>query len=825
MKLMRLIPLVVAVAAAMWFTPGRPQAPAAEPTSPPTSPATFATDGVTFLKTHCIKCHNQERRKADLSFSGVQNDADVLKDRKAWQRVIDVIQAGEMPPPSSKQQPTLAEKEKFTAIISGIFDKVDRSGVVDPGRVTMRRLNRVEYRNTVRDLCFVDFNASEDFPSDDIGHGFDNIGDVLTLPPVLMERYLAAAEAVMARAIVPNPPPPTNRYLNGQYLEPSSPNPPLKNKARIVTVDPQGDAVKTGPVHTAYKVPSDDEYNLSVQVYAETTGKKPVQIALLAKGSDTAPGLASEQEIRKLTGAALKSLQPFVILKIAEVKSRDPKKPDTIQARVPAGIAFKRAMLAIVQPPKGEPAPAVHVKLFKLEGPLDPRPMSQRKLLACDPKKPQAEQTREILTRFASRAYRRPATPEEIQRLTQVVQSVQASGKSWESALQLAMTGILCSPKFLFRIEADLQPTQAGPHPISEYQLASRLAYFLWSTMPDEELFRLAAAGKLTANLEAQVRRMLADPRSQALVDRFIFQWLQLERLHTIQADPKLFPKYNDRLRNAMLEETRLFFQELVREDHSILDILNGNYSYINAPLAALYGVKDTAGNPIGADPKKTKLKPGGKRFDPRTGFVRVDLSAVGRGGVLTQASVLTVTSNPTRTSPVKRGKWVLEQLLGTPPPPPPPDVPELEEDGKAIAAGSVRQRLEEHRKNPACANCHAKMDALGFGLENFDAIGAYREKDGAFVIDSSGVLPDGGAFSGSSELKQILLQKKDLFTRCLAEKMLTYALGRGLEYYDKRAIDSIVAHTTAQNYKFSSLVIGVVTSDPFRLRRGKDQK
>ncbi|MCZ2340808.1 MAG: DUF1592 domain-containing protein [Bacteroidales bacterium] len=818
MKLTRWTPLVVALVAAVWYVPVRLYTVAAEPAPPPT----FAVEGVAFLNAHCNKCHGQERPKADLTLTGIKTDADVLKNRKTWQRVIDVIQAGEMPPPSRKQ-PALADKEKFISILTSIFDKVDRSSAVDPGRVTMRRLNRVEYRNTVRDLCFVDFNAAEDFPSDDIGHGFDNIGDVLTLPPVLMERYLAAADAVMARAIVPNPPPPTNRYLSGQYLEPSSPNPPLKNNARIVTVDPNGDAVKTGPVHTAYKVPSDDEYNLSVQVYAETLGKKPVQIALLAKGSSTAPGIATDQEVEKLTGAALKSLRPFVILKIAAVKSRDPKKPDTIQAKVPAGMDFTRAAVAIVQPPAGEPAPSVHVKLLKLEGPLDPRPHSQRKLLACDPKKPQAEQTREILTRFVSRAYRRPATAEEVQRLIRLVQSAQSSGKSWEAGLQLAMTGVLCSPKFLFRVEVDPSPIPAGPHPISEYQLASRLSYFLWSTMPDEELFRLAADGKLTANLEAQVRRMLADPRSQSLVDRFVFQWLQLERLHTIQADPKLFPKYNDRLRQAMLEETRLFFQEIVREDRSILEILGGNYSYINAQLATLYGIKDTAGNPVGSDPKKAK--PGGKRFEPRMGFVRVDLSAVGRGGVLTQASVLTVTSNPTRTSPVKRGKWVLEQLLGTPPPPPPPDVPELEEDGKAIASGSVRQRLEEHRKNPACANCHAKMDALGFGLENFDAIGAFREKDGAFPVDSSGVLPDGGAFSGPAELKQILLEKKDLFTRCLAEKLLTYALGRGLEYYDKRAIDSIVAHTTAHNFQFSSLVIGVVTSDPFRLRRGKDQQ
>jgi hypothetical protein len=791
--------------------------------SEPTAGGSFTRDGVAFLQANCLKCHGPERPKADLSLHRATNEESILKERKSWQRVIQVIQSGEMPPPN-RPQPALAEKERFVKLIQDIFDRADRSGVVDPGHVTVRRLNRTEYHNTIRDLCYVDFNPSEDFPSDDIGHGFDNIGDVLTLPPVLMERYLAAAENIMSRAIVPNPPKPPSRFLSGRYLEPAAADPPVTPDGwRIITVDPNGSPLKTGPVHTSYKVPADGEYRFRAKVYAETSGTQPVKIALLARCRPGAPGLANDTEISQLTGAGLTALKPFRILTIAEVPARSKNKAVTIEATVPPGLEMNLGAVAVVKPPPGEPAPKVYVHWLNLEGPLDTRPSSQHRLLACDPHKPKPEQTREVVERFMRRAYRRPVTSDELQRVLRLVQTRESAGDSWEAAIQHAFTAVLCSPKFLFRIEPDPQPEARGPHPIDEYALASRLSYFLWASMPDEELFQLAAQGRLSANIEAQVLRMLKDPRAETLVDKFVLQWLQLERLSTFQADPKLFPKFDARLKASMLEETRLFFLEILREDRSVLDILDSNYTYINGPLARLYGIKDTAGNFWNSDPKKVKPKPGGRPFRDHE-FVRVDLSGSERGGVLTQASVLTVTSNPTRTSPVKRGKWVLEQLLGTPPPPPPPNVPELEEDGKALTSGSLRQRMEEHRKNPACANCHAKMDPLGFGLENFDAIGAFRQKDGDFPIDPSGVLPDGQSFRGPRELKDILLAKKDLFVRCLAEKMLTYALGRGLEYYDKRAVDRIVTRMAANNYSFSSLVTGIATSDPFRLRRGKDQ-
>jgi hypothetical protein len=377
---------------------------------------------------------------------------------------------------------------------------------------------------------------------------------------------------------------------------------------------------------------------------------------------------------------------------------------------------------------------------------------------------------------------------------------------------------VLVSPKFLFRLELEDRPDSPEPRPLDEFALANRLSYFLWASMPDDELFDLAAKKQLTANLEPQVQRMLKDKRAtKSLVDNFAMQWLQLKRLRAFTPDSKVFPTFDEQLRNAMQRETEMFLASIIEEDRSVLDLLDGNYTFLNERLAKHYLIGDTNGNTLYQKPQG----PQGQRI-PYDKWVRVSLPPNGpRGGILTQASVLAVTSNPGRTSPVKRGKWVLEQILGTPPPPPPPDVPALEEDGKAITATSLRKRLEIHRENPACANCHAKMDPIGFAFENFNAIGGWRKKDGDFDIDPSGVLPDGKTVNGPAELRSILKEKKDLFSRALAEKLLIYALGRGLEYYDDRAIDRIAKATAADGYKFSRLVAEIVKSDPFTKRRG----
>ena len=801
--------LPVAVVAAVYLF--RAPEPASAIAQPKAEPA-FKSDGVAFLKKHCLACHTGEKAKADLALDKYAADAALLKDRKTWLRVLDALKAGEMPPPQ-KPQPTVAERDAFTQVVGDVFERHDRTAKPDPGRVTMRRLNRNEYNNTVRDLVGIDFNPAEDFPSDDVGHGFDNIGDVLTLPPVLLERYLAAAETIMASAVTPVPPPPASRGVGTQFTEPAGPNVPMKNNHRVVIYKKDGTPVETGPIFTRFNnLPRDGVYNAQTTVYVETTGTKPVKIALLAGCDKDAKGAATDAEADALAGASVKNLRPFIVLKTFEVKARAEKAGDTFKVEIPADIGLDKLAVALVKPEDGEPAPTLYVRYMSLTGPLDSRPATHRKLLACDEKKSVAERSREVLDRFATRAYRRPVTKDELDRLLKLADATIAKGEKWEAAMQLAMTAALVSPKFLFRVELDDAPVAnapGSPVALDEYQLASRMSYFIWSSMPDQELFDLAAKKQLTANLDAQVKRMLRDPKATALVDNFVIQWLQLQPLKNATPDPKKFPQFSEQLRAAMLKETKLFFAEIVREDRKILDILDADFTYVNAPLARHYGLAN--------GPKAPK-------FRNNEDFVRVDLKGTNRGGVLTQASVLTVTSNPGRTSPVKRGRYVLEQLLGTPPPPPPPNVPELEKDGKPVTAGTLRQQMEAHRKNPACANCHAKMDGLGFGLENFDALGAFRTKDGDAPIDSSGELPGNVKFTGPAELKNVLLGKKDLFAKCLTEKMLTYALGRGLEFYDRRSVDAITAALAKSDYKFSALVTELVKSDPFRMRRGKGQ-
>lgn len=804
MQLRRLFLLTPLAALAFLIRAPESATVAAQPQKEPA----FKAEGVAFLKKHCLSCHSGEKAKADLALDKFTDEAAILKDRKTWNRVLDVMKAGEMPPPA-KPQPTVNERDAFTKLVNDAFEKYDRNAKPDPGRVTMRRLNRNEYNNTIRDLIGIDFNPTEDFPSDDVGHGFDNIGDVLTLPPVLLERYLAAAETIMHRAITPVPPPLTVRVQGGAYTEPAGSKVPTRDNWRILTIG-NSDGVATGPIFTYVNLPNngEGEFTLRARAYAETTGKKPVKIAFLVACDQSTPGVATDNDVKKLSGAAVNSIRPFKIVETVEVKDRASKDAQDIHVKLGSSPGVYRYAIALVKPDAGEPNPTLYVQYMALDGPHDTRPIAQRKLLACDEKKPVAERSREVLERFAGRAYRRPVAKDELDRLVKLADMRLAKGDKWEAAMQFAMTAALVSPKFLFRVELDDRPDSADPHLIDEYQLASRLSYFLWASMPDQELFDLAAKKQLSANIDAQVRRMLRDPKAASLIDNFVMQWLQLQPLKNASPDPKKFPQFNDQLRAAMLTETKMFFNEIIHNDRRILDILDADFTYVNAPLAQHYG--------FATGPRMPHL-PTGEHF------VRVELKGTNRGGILTQASLLTVTSNPTRTSPVKRGRYVLEQLLGTPPPPPPANVPELEKDGKPVNAGTLRQQMEAHRKNPACANCHAKMDGLGFGLENFDAIGGFRTKDGNAPIDSSGELPGNVKFNGPTELKTLLLSKKDLFAKCLTEKMMTYALGRGLEFYDRRAVDAITAAVAKNDYKFSTLVIEIVKSDPFRMRRGKN--
>jgi hypothetical protein len=434
-------------------------------------------------------------------------------------------------------------------------------------------------------------------------------------------------------------------------------------------------------------------------------------------------------------------------------------------------------------------------------------PESHKRLLTCTRAghKHHEACARFALTRFATRAYRRPATTTEIDRLVRITQLAQKEGDSFERGMQLALQAVLVSPHFLFRVELD--PRTAKPSsaaiPVSDYELASRLSYFLWSSTPDDELLALAEKGKLRnpTVLQAQAARMLKDPKSRALVRNFGLQWLTLRNLQGFTPDPKRFPAWNNQLRDDLLTETELFFDAIMREDRSVLEFLDGKFTFLNERLAKHYGIQGVTGDQ----------------------FRKVALTGDQRGGILTQGSILAVTSNPTRTSPVKRGKWVLETLLNAPPPPPPPDVPDLEEaKGDVMLQGTLRQRMEQHRKDPMCASCHTQMDAIGFGLENFDAIGAWRDQDGGAPIDSSGELAGGKTFKGPLQLAGLLKTQKDQFTKAFTEKLLTYALGRGLENYDRCSVTTMAQRAGKSNYRFSAIVNQIVTAEPFRMRRGE---
>jgi len=764
------------------------------------------------LAKYCNNCHGsgKGKPKADLNLLKYTTEISVRADRKIWKEVLTKLQSHEMPPEDCKVQPEPKERETLYAAILAVMNKIDPNAPLNPGRVTARRLNRTEYGNTIRDLVSLDFDPAEDFPSDDVGYGFDNIGDVLTISPVLMERYLAAAETIVARAFPAEPPKPYENHTGAKYLEPASSNVP-QTKYRPMRAE-KGDAARTGPMYHSYRFQADAEYLFRFRAYAKG---KPAKIAVLACGPGV-QGAAADADIAKLSGAALQGLKPFRIVETLEVPAVEEKDAKKFELKLSGMAGVERLAVGLCKGADGEPVPEVLIEGFNFSGPIDPRPLFQRQVLKAVEGKPKAEQTKSILKTFADRAFRRPVTDTELGRFVKLVEKIEAGGERWEAGLQRALEAILVSPKFLFRVELDGSPDAAQAHPINEYQLASRLSYFLWSTMPDAELLGLAAKNALGADLENQVRRMLKDPRSKSLVDNFAMQWLQLKRLSFVAPDGGLFPSFNQRLRQAMLQETQLFLEYVLREDRPILDLVSSDYTFLNERLAQHYKIADASGNRVGEKP----TKPG----QPIRGdtFVKVALQDGERGGILTQGSVLTVTSNPTRTSPVKRGRWVLEQILGQPPPPPPPNVPELQENSQAAASGSLRQRMEQHRANPTCANCHTRMDAIGFAMENFNAVGAWRTKDGTFDIDPSGTLPDGSSIKGVADLKKTILAKKDLFARCMIEKMLIYALGRGLEPYDDRAVDKALAGLTKNQYRYSALVAEIVKSDPFRLRRGK---
>jgi mono/diheme cytochrome c family protein len=759
-----------------------------EAKSSPTGADVFGQKIVPFVAKYCSDCHSGAKPEGNLELTKFKDAAEVAANRKTWRKVLGKLAAREMPP-VDQDQPTAAEIEQVTNWIDAELARPVPFEAQDPGRLTIHRLNRAEYNNTIRDLVGVDYHPADDFPADDVGYGFDNIGDVLSLSPLLLEKYVAAAERIMDQAIaVPRPdaPPPTRTFEVAKLDATVKAELNFRGARRMM---------KNGELWQQWKTPYEGDYRIRVKARGDKVG-------------DDLPHMVIKVDDREVKGFDVK------------VERMPPSSYECTTHLEPGDHKLAIAFTNEFTDPKSKDDfrrdRALLVSKFEVDGPLGPLPFealpeSHRKIFGAPLKSgasvdEEAEAARKIVRRFADRAFRRPAKDDEIDRLMQLWAMADKDGEPFERSIQLALEAVLVSPHFLFRVETDPRPDDPqSKHEINDYELATRLSYFLWSSMPDAELLSLCQKGSLRkdGHLEAQVRRMLKDPKAQALVDNFVGQWLQTRRLPTITPDSSVFSQFDESLREAMQKETELFFLHVMSEDRSVLEFLDADYTWANERLAKLYGISGVSGDE----------------------FRRVSLAGTHRGGLLTEASVLLITSNPGRTSPVKRGKWVLETLLGAPPPNPPPNVPALPDDKKAPLTGTLRQRMEQHRADPICASCHKTMDPLGFSLENFDAIGRWRTKDGGQPIDASGVLPGGKTFDGVEGLRQILKAKKDQFVRCLAEKMLTYALGRGLEDFDDAAVDQI-AHAAAKNdYRFSAFAIEIARSAPFQMRRGASGK
>ncbi|HEY1183776.1 MAG TPA: DUF1592 domain-containing protein [Bryobacteraceae bacterium] len=732
--------------------------------------ATFATAVAPVLENTCSLCHNHQLASGGFDAAAFLDPGSVESKREGWERILQKLRAGEMPPKGVARPQ--AQIDTLVKYIQDEFAQADRNTKLDPGRVTAHRLNRNEYANTIRDLLGVEFRAQKDFPTDDSGEGFDNISDILTISPVLMEKYLAAAERIASRAVAADPLP---KPFSVEYA--------TKDK-RIRRVD-------SSSIEASHRIDFDGEYTLRFALPGERPADaKPVKLGLWMDG--------------KLIGSKMVETKPSGLVFF------DPYSEEELRLALPEGDHVFRAGFIDDDFVKDlAPRDRYNRKRNKFidgitfVGPFKPEiaPASRARILICDPNS-SAACVEKIVGALARRAYRRPVSKVEIASLVRFVGIAKAHGQSAEQGIQLALQAMLVSPNFLFRIEHDPNPTDPTVvHRISDVELASRLSYFLWSSMPDDELLDLAEAGKLhtPGALDAQVKRMLVDPRASALADNFAAQWLETRNLDVVTPDPKKFPEWSPELRDAMRTETSLFFDYILRENRPMEDFLDSRYTFLNERLARHYGIEGVQG--------------------PE--FRKVDLTTGERGGVLGQAGVLTVSSYATRTSVVIRGKYILQEILGTPPAPPPPDVPPLDEAAVGTSL-SLRQQMEKHRSNAVCASCHSKMDPLGFGLENYDAVGKWRTLDGKFPVDSSGTLPNGKTFSNPEEMRAALVSLVPQFARALVEKLMMYGLGRGIAPYDRRAIDQITARLADQGYPFQTAIYEIVRSAPFQMRRGE---
>ena len=788
---------------------------AAQQTLSPAPPA--ASPHRALLNRYCVVCHNEKLRTAELLLdqADVEN---VSQDAQVWEKVARRLRAGQMPPVGMPRP----DKSTLAAFASYLETELDRVAAANPnpGRPSIHRLNRSEYTNAIRDLLAVEIDGASLLPADDSGRGFDNLAELLVVSPLLMERYMSAAGMISRLAIGDSAIQPQSET----YMVPQR----LIQEDRASEDLPFGSRGGTAIHH---RFPLDGEYS--------------IRIRLVRSGDGYIRGIRGDPhhlDVR-LDGAQIKrftvggvNIGPSGPLypRNGTYYRGDPKQieyefnaDENFEVRFPAkagtrlvGIAFLKQTSepeGVLLPPTmysditdfkgGIPA----LDSVKITGPFDVKgpgeTPSRSKIFLCRPASAKDEEpcATKLLSTLARRAYRRPVTDEDLQALMGLYRTGRSEG-GFEAGIQLALEGMLVSPKFLFRIERDPENVATGAaYRISDLELASRLSFFLWSSIPDDELLGLAERGRLKdpAVLDRQIQRMLADSRASTLVENFAGQWLYLRNIRQVSPDPRVFPQFDDELRQAFRRETELLFESMLREDRSVLDLLNADYTFVNERLARHYQIPNVYGSHF----RRVKL----------------ELEEEERRGLLGQGSILTVTSHANRTSPVVRGKWVLENLLGTPPPPPPPDVPALEENNEEARNLTMRQRMEQHRANPACASCHKLMDPIGFALDNFDAIGQWRTAVGGNTLDVSGVFPDGTPFEGPTELRNILRSRPGQFIHTVTEKLLTYALGREVEYTDAPAIRQIIREAGSSDYRWASLISSIIKSTPFQMRRSRE--
>jgi hypothetical protein len=740
---------------------------------------------------YCSDCHNPDDRKAGLNLEGILEHEDLSTDSKIWEQVVRKLRARQMPPPG-KERPDENGYRSFLSELESVLDRAAEQHP-NPGRTdTFRRLNRTEYQNAVRDLLALDIDATMLLPKDDGGHGFDNV-TVGTLSPTLLDRYISAAQKISQLAV-------------GRQCAEGG------DTIRIAADVTQEGHVEGLPLGTRggtlipYTFPQDADYEF--------------QVRLARDRNEEVEGLREPHEVEILVDG--KEIKSFVV---------EPRKNDKnyemidqhLKVRAPVTAGPHRVGVTFIKKPaelletRRQPysshfnmhrhpriSPAVYQ--VSINGPYSAKGAgdtpSRRRIFSAQPESPAEEDAcaRKILSTLAQRAYRRPVNDADLAKPLEFFRTARAES-GFEGGIEAALSAILVSPHFLFRVERD--PAGVAPdtaYPITDLELAGRLSFFLWSSIPDDELLACAIRGELRQDdvLEKEVRRMLADPRSQSLVENFAGQWLHLRNLESFTPDLRLFPDFDDNLRRAFRKETELLFEGILRGDRSVLELLKSDHTFLNERLARHYGVPHVIGS----------------RFRK----VAVDEESH-RGGLLRQGSVLAVTSYATRTSPVIRGNWVLTNLVGTPPPPPLPNVPALK-DNTVSGTLSVRARLAEHRADATCATCHNLMDPIGFSLENYDAVGRWRNLEEGEPVDASGGFPDGSEFAGVDGLEKALLARPEVFVGTLAEKLLTFALGRGMEHYDAPAIRKVVREAGKNDYRFSSIIVGLARSTPFTMRK-----